>query len=227
MTWGSSHRNSSEEEEINSLHDISSSYGFWKQQRATSQGVLTEKGIKHELNNHRRKSSPWHLQPKLSLLVWNSSKRFWGRYAATQSSQHKALSGLEIHLAGAVQSHNNRVTQSSIPKGFKNSKCSPLKSWGTAADAGTQLRGKPAAPSAGVSQFQDHMSKWHLCWLDYSHKLTLDKLSLDNSASYSFCLLLLFPFLHSPIFIDGWKATPRFNDQVLSVKIHPSLLSQN
>lgn len=44
VTWGSSHRNSIEEEEINSLHDISSSYGFWKQQGAISQGFLDREG---------------------------------------------------------------------------------------------------------------------------------------------------------------------------------------
>lgn len=165
MTWGSSHRNSSEEEEINSLHDISSSYGFWKQQRATSQGVLTEKGIKHELNNHRRKSSPWHLQPKLSLLVWNSSKRFWGRYAATQSSQHKALSGLEIHLAGPKSQQQSDTEQHS--QRFQKLKMQPSKKLRYCSWCRDTAQRKASCPKCRrVSQFQDHMSKWHLCWLD-------------------------------------------------------------
>lgn len=127
VTWGSSHRNSTEEEEINSLHDISSSYVFWKQQRAISQGFLDREGYQTWAEQSQKEKHPGHFQPMLSLLVWSSSKRFRGSSAARGSSQHKALSGLEIYLPGAAQSHQQLSDTKQHPQRVQKCKMQPSK----------------------------------------------------------------------------------------------------
>lgn len=139
----------------------------------------------------------------------------------------KHWQGWTFIYQGLSQVTNNRVTQSSMLKGFKNSKCNLLKSWGAGRWYRDTAQTKTNCPKCRrVSKFRAHTSKWHLHWLEYSQELTVEELSLDNYASYSFCLLLL-PCLHPPISIDRCKTTSGINDHFLHVKIHPLLLSQN
>lgn len=140
----------------------------------------------------------------------------------------KHCQGWRFIYQGLPKVINNRVTLSSILKGFKNSKCNLLKSWDTGSWYRDTAQTKPAAPAAGEFLSFRIIQANGTCtgWTTARGSLTVEELSLDNYASYRFFLLLL-PFLHSLIFIDRCKTTSEINDQLLDVKICPPPLSQN